>query len=87
MLRQSVLTTYRNHRLCLQGTLAFDIASGYRLDYRATWQRQRSTSPQHTFTFDELSQRAELSLRLYSSRLFLSLHASHTHNSELDLRT
>ena len=55
MLRQSVLTTYRTTDYALQGTLAFDIVSGYRLDYRATWQRQRSTSPQHTFTFDELS--------------------------------
>ena len=63
MLRQSVLTTYRTTGYALQGTLAFDIASGYRLDYRATWQRQRSTAPQQTFTFDELSQRAELSLR------------------------
>ena len=83
MLRQSVLTTYRTTGYTLQGTLAFDIAGGYRLDYRATWQRQRSVAPQHTFTFDELSQRAELSLRLYPSRLFLNLHASHTHNSSL----
>lgn len=83
MLRQSVLTTYRTTGYALQGTLAFDIASGYRLDYRATWQRQRSTAPQQTFTFDELSQRAELSLRLLPSRLFLNLHASHTHNSSL----
>ena len=83
MLRQSVLTTYRTTGYTLQGTLAFDIASGYRLDYKATWQRQRSTAPQHTFTFDELSQRAELNLRLYPSRLFLNLHASHTHNSSL----
>ena len=83
MLRQSVLTTYRTTGYTLQGTLAFDIASGYRLDYKAIWQRQRSMAPQHTFTFDELSQRAELSLRLYPSRLFLNLHASHTHNSSL----
>lgn len=83
MLRQSVLTTYRTIGYTLQGTLAFDIASGYRLDYKATWQRQRSTAPQQTFTFDELSQRAELSLRLLPSRLFLNLHASHTHNSSL----
>lgn len=83
MLRQSVLTTYRTTGYALQGTLAFDIASGYRLDYKATWQRQRSTAPQQTFTFDELSQRAELSLRLLPSRLFLNLHASHTHNSSL----
>ena len=83
MLRQSVLTTYRTTGYALQGTLAFDIASGYRLDYRATWQRQRSTAPQQTFTFDELSQRAELSLRLLPSRLFLNLHANHTHNSSL----
>ena len=83
MLRQSVLTTYRTTGYALQGTLAFDIASGYRLDYKATWQRQRSTAPQQTFTFDELSQRAELSLRLFPSRLFLNLHASHTHNSSL----
>lgn len=83
MLRQSVLTTYRTIGYTLQGTLAFDIASGYRLDYKATWQRQHSTAPQQTFTFDELSQRAELSLRLLPSRLFLNLHASHTHNSSL----
>ena len=83
MLRQSVLTTYRTIGYTLQGTLAFDIASGYRLDYKATWQRQRSTAPQQTFTFDELSQRAELSLRLLTSRLFLNLYANHTHNSSL----
>ena len=83
MLRQSVLTTYSTTSYALQGTLSFDIASGYRLDYKATWQRQRSTAPQQTFTFDELSQRAELSLRLLPSRLFLNLHASHTHNSSL----
>ena len=83
MLRQSVLTTYSTTGYALQGTLAFDIASGYRLDYKATWQRQRSTAPQQTFTFDELSQRAELSLRLLPARLFLNLHASHTHNSSL----
>ena len=83
MLRQSVLTTYRTIGYTLQGTLAFDIASGYRLDYKATWQRQRSTAPQQTFTFDELSQRAELSLRLLPSRLFLNFHANYTHNSSL----
>ena len=83
MLRQSVLTTYRTTGYALQGTLSFDIVSGYRLDYKATWQRQRSTAPQQTFTFDELSQRAELSLRLLPSRLFLNLHANHTHNSSL----
>ena len=83
MLRQSVLTTYSTTSYALQGTLSFDIASGYRLDYKATWQRQRSTAPQQTFTFDELSQRAELSLRLLPSRLFLNLHANHTHNSSL----
>ena len=83
MLRQSVLTTYSTTGYALQGTLSFDIVSGYRLDYKATWQRQRSTAPQQTFTFDELSQRAELSLRLLPSRLFLNLHANHTHNSSL----
>ena len=83
MLRQSVLTTYRTTGYALRGTLSFDIVSGYRLDYKATWQRQRSTAPQHTFTFDELSQRAELNLRLWPSRLFLILHANHTHNSSL----
>lgn len=83
MLRQSVLTTYSTTGYALQGTLAFDIASGYRLDYKATWQRQRSAAPQQTFTFDELSQRAELSLRLLPSRLFLNLYANHTHNSSL----
>ena len=84
MLRQSVLTTYSTTGYALQGTLSFDIVSGYRLDYKATWQRQRSTAPQQTFTFDELSQRAELSLRLLPSRLFLNIHANHTHNSSLD---
>lgn len=83
MLRQSVLTTYRTTGYALRGTLSFDIVSGYRLDYRSTWQRQRSTAPQHTFTHDELNQRAELSLRLWPSRLFLNLHASHTHNNSL----
>ena len=83
MLRQSVLTTYSTTSYALQGTLSFDIVSGYRLDYKATWQRQRSTAPQQTFSFDELSQRAELSLRLLPSRLFLNLHANHTHNSSL----
>ena len=83
MLRQSVLTTYRTTGYALRGTLSFDIVSGYRLDYKATWQRQRSMAPQHTFTFDELSQRAELNLRLWPSRLFLILHANHTHNSSL----
>ena len=83
MLRQSVLTTYSTTGYALQGTLSFDIVSGYRLDYKATWQRQRSTAPQQTFTFDELSQRAELSLRLLPSRLFLNIHANHTHNSSL----
>ena len=83
MLRQSVLTTYSTTGYALQGTLSFDIVSGYRLDYKATWQRQRSTAPQQTFTFDELSQRAELSLRLLPSRLFLNLHANHTHNNSL----
>ena len=83
MLRQSVLTTYRTTGYALQGTLSFDIVSGYRLDYKATWQRQRSTAPQQTFTFDELSQRAELSLRLLPARLFLNLYANHTHNSSL----
>ena len=83
MLRQSVLTTYSTTGYALQGTLSFDIVSGYRLDYKATWQRQHSTAPQQTFTFDELSQRAELSLRLLPSRLLLNLHASHTHNSSL----
>ena len=83
MLRQSVLTTYSTTGYALQGTLSFDIVSGYRLDYKATWQRQRSTAPQQTFTFDELSQRAELSLRLLPSHLFLNLHANHTHNSNL----
>ena len=83
MLRQSVLTTYSTTGYALQGTLSFDIVSGYRLDYKATWQRQHSTAPQQTFTFDELSQRAELSLRLLPSRLLLNIHANHTHNSSL----
>lgn len=83
MLRQSVFTTYRTTGYALRGTLAFDLMSGCRVDYRAIWQRQRSTAPQHTFTYDELNQRAELSLHLWPSRLFLNLHASHTHNNSL----
>lgn len=83
MLRQSVLTTYRTTGYTLRGGLAFDLVNGCRIDYRATWQRQRSTAPLHTFSYHELNQRAQLSIRLLSSRLFLNLHASHTHNSGL----
>lgn len=83
MLRQSVLTTYCTTGYALRGTLAFDLVSGCRIDYRTTWLRQRSVAPHHTITYNELNQRAQLSLRLLPSRLFLKLHASHTHNSSL----
>ena len=83
LLRQSVLATYHTTGYVLRGTLAFDIVSGYRVDYSATWQRNRSVSAGHATAFSELEQQGRLNLRLWPSRLFLNLHVSHTHNSSL----
>jgi hypothetical protein len=83
MLRQSVLTTYTTTGYRLSGTWAFDIVSGYRVDYRVTWQRYRSASGNHTTTYSEWSQDGRLSLRLLPSRLFLNLNVSHSHNGSL----
>lgn len=83
LLRQSVLTTYRITGYVLRGTLAFDIVSGYRVDYSATWQRNRSASVGHATAFSKLEQQGRLNLRLWSSRLFLNFRASHTHNNSL----
>ncbi|MGP1481680.1 MAG: hypothetical protein ACTTJL_08320 [Hoylesella enoeca] len=83
MLRQSVLTTYRTTNYILHGTLAFDLISGCRINYQATWQRNRSVSANHVLTYGEFSQRGQFNLRLVPSRLFLNLHASHTHNKSL----
>lgn len=83
MLRQSVLTTYRSTGYELRGTLAFDIVAGCRMDYGATWRRDRSTSTGYSDTFTEFSQRARLSMRLWPQRLSLSFNASHTHNGSL----
>lgn len=83
ILRQSVLTTYRTIGYILRGTLAFDIASGYRVDYSTTWQHSHSHSANYALTYTELNQRVQLNLRLLPSRLFLNLNASHTRNSSL----
>ncbi len=83
ILRQSVLATYRTTGYVLRGTLAFDIVSGYRVEYSATWQRNRSASSGHATVFSELDQYGRLHLRLWASRLFLNFHVSHTHNSSL----
>lgn len=83
MLRQSVLTTYRATGYTLRATLAFDIVSGYRVDYGAAWQRNRSVAGGHATVCRELNQRGRLNLRLLPSRLFLNFHVSHTHNRDL----
>ncbi len=83
MLRQSELTTYHTTGYALRGALAFDIVSGYRVEYSATWQRNRSAFANHAVMYRELKQRARFNLRLMPSRLFLNFHVSHTHNSSL----
>lgn len=83
MLRQSVLTTYTTKGYHLRGTLAFDIVSGYRIDYSATWLHSRSVSSNYTATLSEWRQHGKLNLRLLPSRLFFNLNFNHTHNSSL----
>lgn len=83
MLRQSELTTYRSTNYILHGTLAFDIAKGYRIDYSATWQHNHSTSFNYDNTYKEFEQRAQLNMRLLPSRLFFNASVSHTHNGNL----
>ncbi len=83
MLRQSELTTCHNAGYVLRGALAFDIVSGYRVEYSATWRHNRSAYADRAIIHRELRQRARLNLRLLPSRLFLNVHLSHTHNSSL----
>ena len=70
----------------MRGTLAFDIVSGYRIDYNATWLHSRSVSSNHTTTYNEWSQHGKLNLCLLPSRLFFNLNFNHTHNSSLASR-
>lgn len=86
ILRQSVLTTYTTKGYHLRGTLAFDIVSGYRIDYSATWLHSRSVSSNYTATYSEWRQHGKLNLRLLPSRLFFNLNFNHTHNSSLASR-
>lgn len=86
ILRQSVLATYTTKGYHLRGTLAFDIVSGYRIDYSATWLHSRSVSNGHTATYSEWRQQGKLNLRLLPSRLFFNLNFNHTHNSSLASR-
>lgn len=83
MLRQSVLTTYTTKGYQLRGTLAFDIVSGYHIDYSTTWLHSRSASSNHVTTYSEWRQRGKLSLRLLPSRLFFNVNVDYTHNSSL----
>ena len=86
ILRQSALTTYTTKGYNLRGTLAFDIVSGYRIDYSATWLHSRSVSGNHTTTYSEWRQHGKLNLRLLPSRLFFNINFNHTHNSSLTSR-
>ena len=86
ILRQSVLATYTTKGYHLRGTLAFDIVSGYRIDYSATWLHSRSVSSNYTATYSEWRQQGKLNLRLLPSRLFFNLNFNHTHNSSLASR-
>ncbi len=83
MLRQSELTTCHNTGFVLRGVLAFDIVSGYRVEYSATWQRSCSVFANQAIIQQELKQRAQFNLRLLPSRLFFNFHLNHTHNSSL----
>lgn len=83
LLRQSVLTSFSNTGYTLHGSLAFDIVSGYRIDYSATWSRHHSKSTGYAYTYSDLNQRGQLNLRIIPSRLFLNLNANHTHNGSL----
>lgn len=86
MLRQSVLAACMVTGYNLHGTLAFDVVSGCRVDYSATWLHNRSVSNGHTATSSEWSQQGKLSLRLLPSRMFFNMNFSHMHNSSLASR-
>ena len=83
ILRQSELMGYNRQSYALSGTLAFDIVTGYRLDYSARWQLSRSTSDDYDTTIRDFSQRARLTMSLVPSRLFFNINASHSYNSSL----
>lgn len=83
ILRQSVLMEYKRQGYALSGTLAFDIVTGYRLDYSVRWQRSRSVSTVYTTILRDLSQCGRLTMRLVPSRLFFNVNASHSYNSSL----
>ena len=83
ILRQSELMGYNRQSYALSGTLAFDIVTGYRLDYSARWQLSRSTSGDYDTTIRDFSQRARLTMSLVPSRLFFNVNASHSYNSSL----
>lgn len=83
ILRQSVLMDYKRQGYMLSGTLAFDIVTGYRIDYSARWQRSHSASTDYATTFSDFSQSGRLTMRLVSSRLFFNVNASHSYNSSL----
>ena len=83
ILRQSELMGYNRQSYALSGTLAFDIVTGYRLDYSARWQLSRSTSDDYDTTIRDFSQRARLTMSLVPSRLFFNVNASHSYNSSL----
>lgn len=83
MLRQKVLTTYNTTVYQLRGTWAFDIVSGYRVNYRATWQRFHSASGNHTTTYSQWDEQGTLNLQLLPSRLFFNLNVSHAHRGSL----
>ena len=83
ILRQSVLMDYKRQGYMLSGTLAFDIVTGYRIDYSARWQRSHSASTGYATTFSDFSQSGRLTMRLVPSRLFFNVNASHSYNSSL----
>ena len=83
ILRQSELMGYNRQSYALSGTLAFDIVTGYRLDYSARWQLSHSTSGDYDTTIRDFSQRARLTMSLVPSRLFFNVNASHSYNSSL----
>ncbi len=83
ILRQSVFMDYKRQGYMLSGTLAFDIVTGYRIDYSARWQRSNSSSTSYATTVNNFSQSGRLTMRLVPSRLFFNVNASHSYNSSL----
>jgi len=83
MLRQAVLSTFTTTGYRLRGSLSFDIITGCRVDYSATWMRNRSVSGSHRTTYNEWNQRGRLNMQLVPSRLILNVNLDHTHNSSL----